>query len=379
MRVVHFAETLKGGPATHLSQLLPLQANAYESVTVFCPERHRHLIESEQVKVVSFPDTKRTMRGLASLYRYWREHLAQHSYDIIHLHSSFAGLVGRSFLGRSGAPIVYCARGWSFAMDCSPARKLAYGLVERILAGNAEAVINISHNEAALADAMKIPRQKCWTVHNGIADADWSPLSLGGRQPRKLLFVGRYDQQKGIDLLISAMKTLSGHGFELETIGGHVIGNPSVTSFPAGVHDHGWYDAERVRRAMDAADAVVIPSRWEGFGFVAAEAMRAGRPVLASRVGGLAEIVVDGETGLLFEPNSVDAIVQAALRLRGMDACQLGLEGRKRFETMFRAERMFHQIDDIYRTLRSDLVFAAPRSMQAGAAAFGVADPGIPG
>ncbi|MBI1260844.1 MAG: glycosyltransferase [Rhizobiales bacterium] len=347
MRVIHFAETLIGGPATHLNQLLPFQVDAYDSVSVFCPERHAHLIDVEGVQIIPFADTDRSPSGLLSLYRQWKAHLATHQYDIIHLHSSFAGFVGRLTRNTRETPIVYCARGWAFAMDISKIKKNAYALIERLLALRTDAIINISENEADLSRWAGIPQDKCHTIYNGIKDAAWEPLPENRRACR-LLFVGRYDKQKGIDHLLSAMKTLSREGFSLRTIGGSIIGKPLIDDFPEEIIDLGWQDSATVQTEMNAADAIIIPSRWEGFGFVAAEAMRAGRPVVASNVGGLSEIVIDGVTGVLCRPDASEALIEGVRRLSNLNARELGIMGRQRFETHFAAERMFRQIDDIY-------------------------------
>lgn len=347
MRVIHFAETLIGGPATHLNQLLPFQVEAYDSVSVYCPQRHAHLIEVEGVHIVPFADTDRSPSGLLSLYGQWKAHLASNEYDIIHLHSSFAGFVGRLARNPKKTPIIYCARGWAFAMDVSAIKKRIYALIERLLALSTDAIINISENEADLSQWAGIPQDKCHTVYNGIRDSAWEPLPEN-RRARHLLFVGRYDKQKGIDHLLKAMEALSAEGFSLRTIGGSIIGKPLIDKFPKEVTDLGWQDANTVQAEMSAADAIIIPSRWEGFGFVAAEAMRAGRPVVASNVGGLSEIIVDGQTGVLCVPDSSQAIIDGVRRLAHLNVRELGIKGRERFESHFAAERMFRQIDDIY-------------------------------
>lgn len=86
----------------------------------------------------------------------------------------------------------------------------------------------------------------------------------------------------------------------------------------------------------------VVPSLLEPFGLVAIEAMAYGRPVVASRTGGLAEIVVDGETGRLVPPGDPQALAQALEELLGdpRRALWMGEAGRLRFESLFTLERM---------------------------------------
>ena len=87
-----------------------------------------------------------------------------------------------------------------------------------------------------------------------------------------------------------------------------------------------------IRGMLSAADALVMPSRWEGFGLAAGEAMAAGLPVIATRVAGLSEIVVDGQTGILVDREDVVGLADAITRLAG-DAelrCRLGEAARRR-------------------------------------------------
>jgi len=345
MRILHATEVVKGGPATHLRELLPHQVSRYERVSLLCREEECELLgEIPGLKIIPVAGVARTAAGLARLGAAIKRHARDH--DIIHLHSSFAGLMGRVLVSTRSKHIVYCARGWSFAMDRPPLLKSAYAMVERLLSYNTDAIINISKKEHFLAKEYSLPEQKMTVVYNGISDCAWRPLD--STRARRLLFVGRYDEQKGVDLLIDAYPQLRDLGFSLTLIGGHVVGRTQIASVPDEVTELGWKRPDEIAKAMNEADAVIMPSRWEGFGFVAIEAMRAARPVLAANTGGLSEIVVDGETGFHFKPGNAAAIVDAATRLAKADARALGLAGRIRYEAMFSSTTMRHMIDEIY-------------------------------
>jgi len=234
------------------------------------------------------------------------------------------------------------------ATNGAPVLKNLYGMAESFFSTRTDAIINIAKSEERLAQRAGIAPNKSFLVYNGIENAEWEPVPQG-RQTSRLLFVGRYDHQKGIELLVEAMRTLWSRGFQLQTIGGPVIGKPAVVDFPSYVTDLGWKSPEDIREAMASADIIVMPSRWEGFSQVALEAMRAGRAIMATTASSLPEAVVDGETGVLCAPGSAQAIVDGILRLSELDVRQLGINGRKRYEQRFTAERMFRQIDEIYR------------------------------
>lgn len=235
-------------------------------------------------------------------------------------------------------------------METSGPQKALYRFIERQLALSSDAIVNVSHNEASLAHRAGIRARLSRLICNGVTEGSWRPLRKG-RRPKNLLFVGRYDRQKGLDILLAAMEKLTPLGFTLTTIGGPVIGKPDVLSIPRSVKDLGWQNPEAVSAAMAAADIIVMPSRWEGLSLVAIEAMRAGRPIVASSVGGLAELVEDGKTGVLFVPGSPDALAQAVIKIAALDLSTMGREARTHFEARFTAKRMFREIDALYREL----------------------------
>jgi glycosyltransferase involved in cell wall biosynthesis len=105
-----------------------------------------------------------------------------------------------------------------------------------------------------------------------------------------------------------------------------------------------------VARLLAAADVAVLPSLYEGFGLAAVEAMAAGMPVVGTRVGGLPEVIVDGETGLLVPPASPEGMAEAVIRLcRDADLRRrLGDAGRERHAQRFTLDRMIREFENIY-------------------------------
>ena len=104
-------------------------------------------------------------------------------------------------------------------------------------------------------------------------------------------------------------------------------------------------------RTLAAADLFFLPSSQESFGLGALEAMACGVPVLASRAGGLPEVVDDGETGLLFEPHDVDGFAAASLELLRDDARRqtMGAAARERAINLFSPDIVVPRYEDYYR------------------------------
>ncbi len=135
---------------------------------------------------------------------------------------------------------------------------------------------------------------------------------------RVVLFAGRLQPFKGLDLLLHAMTNLPNHGTtRLLVVGGNSGDNDELGKMNALTNELGIgnmvdfvgaVEHEKMPLYYNASDICVVPSYHESFGLVAVEALASGIPVLAARVGGLATIVKDGETGYLFEERSPEAL-----------------------------------------------------------------------
>lgn len=356
MRILHVAESVKGGCGTYLDQLVTAQLAdpAITDVRAVLPDAH-------VVQVPGIPEANRALfsshgRSLRSLHALWQatiQQVAQFRPDCIHLHSTFAGAVGRIGLALSSRrpPVVYCAHGWAFDIAGSYAKRGAMALAERVLSAGCDGVIAISEYERQRGIDIGIPADRIVTVLNGIVDAPsapaTSPLEIGGA--RRVLFIGRLDRQKGIDILLEALK-----GFEdrvaLRVIGSAVVGDQAEFDvMRPGVTMLGWCGDARIRQELAWADCVVIPSRWEGFGLVALEAMRASRAVIATDVGGLPEVVDHGRTGWLVPPEDHTALRDALLTPSDAQLAAAGAAGRVRFQQLFTIERTQKALSDVYR------------------------------
>jgi glycosyltransferase involved in cell wall biosynthesis len=164
-----------------------------------------------------------------------------------------------------------------------------------------------------------------------------------------VLFVGRFDRQKGTDLLLEALAELQDSVF-CYLVGDTVLGDASLRALPPNARTTGWLAPSAIEAFYQSADVVVVPSRWEGFGLIAVEAMRAELPVIASRVGGLPEIVLDGETGVLLPPDDKASLVNALRDISDDRLAAMGRAGRQRFLRHFTLDRVHRQITELYRS-----------------------------
>ncbi|GAA2726833.1 hypothetical protein GCM10009866_26340 [Cellulomonas aerilata] len=215
-----------------------------------------------------------------------------------------------------------------------------------------EVVVNSAAARRVLLDAVPALAGRTTVVHNGVpgppADAP-PPRPRRAGDPARLALVGRLSPRKGIDVALEAVALLVAQGRDVSLT---VCGTP----FPG----YEWYEQELTERAarpdlagrvhlagyvhptwdvLADADVVLVPSRVEPFGNTAAEALLARRPVVASGVQGLAEVVVDGRTGLLVPAGDAPALASAVAALLDEPgtARRLADEGladaRRRFST----------------------------------------------
>jgi glycosyltransferase involved in cell wall biosynthesis len=357
--ILHVAETAKGGVGAYLEELVACQAERHgaDRVRVVLPAEHAALFDRLPPHAVHgfrigragrLRSVMRMARVVWALVRQWRP-------DVVHLHSSYAGLVLRPLLALlpQRPRVVYCPHGWAFDREAPRWLNRAAAMVERALARLCDAVVCISHHERAIALRAGLPAHQLVVVLNGMGDIAM-PADVAGARSHwpdgalRVLFVGRLDRQKGVDILYKALQRLQHRAFAV-VVGAAVVADSRSRPSPPNARVMGWLARERIAVLCRAADVLVVPSRWEGFGLVALEAMRCGCAVVASRTGGLPEVIEDGVSGLLFDPGDSD---QLASLLEQRDAASwkaMGEAGRCRFEALFTIERVGDQLDALYR------------------------------
>ena len=236
-------------------------------------------------------------------------------------------------------------------MDTSLWKKQIYAFVERMLARVTDKIINVSKYEMNSAVAMGLPEARMVMIYNGIS-SEKPVIKEKVKMPAdkvNLLFVGRFDPQKGVDFLL---KVFHEYEKDLQHIHLWIIGD-NVVSDGKGIEKKntdnitflGWIPHEEVPAYYESCDAVIMPSRWEAFGLVAIEAMKYGKPVIVSNRGALPELVQDGVNGWVFNMDDSHSLLSRLKQLRRKNT----LEGEKiksYFQENFILEKM---LEDIFR------------------------------
>jgi glycosyltransferase involved in cell wall biosynthesis len=365
LNILHVCESLPGGPASYLDEILPAQRKRFgeRNVVLLAPaSQMEHLAQSSGSDVVGYRRTGRNASSLARLTLALQRQLARQRPDILHLHSSLAGGIGRLVASTTGfdGRVVYCAHGWAIDPGRPSKGRDLFRFAERILYLAADAIINISPHEDAFLPAAWRRGGKVRLIPSGIAPAsadaqapEPAPCEEEPGQPLcwRLLFVGRTDYQKGFDLLLQEMAGLT--SARLVVAGGHVVEATCELACPPNVAILGWLPRSGVRDLMARADFVVMPSRWEGMPLVALEAMRAGKPVIASANGAFPHIIEHGRTGLLVDTREPGFLGRALEGLARADAVRMGAAATETFQQRFTSTTMNDQLFRLYEELRS--------------------------
>ncbi|WAC66388.1 glycosyltransferase [Agrococcus sp. SL85] len=277
-------------------------------------------------------------------------------YDVLHAHYWLSGLAALPVSLALGIPIVQTFHTLAEEKNRSlaegdrpePERRVR---TERYLAHEVDAIAAVSRAEVdALCDGVGAAAERVWLVPPAVDTALFQPASVDAREDvrarlgvraedRLVVCVGRVQPLKGQDLAVRMLQHLPG---AVLVLAGDAT--PGAERYLDSLHDlaretgvtgrvrHiGSLERPALAQLLDAADVVVVPSRTESFGLVPLEAAASGTPVVAARVGGLLESVVDGETGVLVEgrdPERWAAAVASILDDEDL-RLELGLAGRR--------------------------------------------------
>lgn len=352
MKILHVCESIIGGTGTYLNELIPNLKKHYgnKNVIILVPKEHLdYLSDESKASVVCFNRPNRKI-GLIYLLITYIKTIIKYRPDIVHAHSTFAGLIVRLlFPAFFRIPIIYCPHGWATEMKQSSLQKSLIIKIEYMLSWLCKKIHAISESEKKTALEIGINTKKIVKIYNGINPEPPNLNSIIWDDKRlKILFIGRFDQQKGLDVLLDATQSLH-ETVCLKLIGGAVNDKVDIDfNKYKNIECIGWKKATEIASYTNACDLVVIPSRWEGFGLVAIEAMRMAKPVLASNTGGLSEIVIDGKTGFLVPPENVECLHNCISSIKKETLGTMGKEGRKRFQSLFTTSAMVENIIKLY-------------------------------
>ncbi|GMV92485.1 MAG: glycosyl transferase [Candidatus Hydrogenedentota bacterium] len=313
--------------------------------------------------LVRSPNPWQDFLAYQELKRLFRER----RYDIVHTHTSKAGYLGRLAAAHTGVPIlVHTPHGHIFFGYFNRVLTAFFTALERQAARKTDRLIALTDRGIKEHLLRGVGRPEQWeAIFSGIDLNPYAQAIERRASTREILgikmdefvvgAVGRLEPVKGFAYFVEAARAIAESVPESRFI---LVGDGSLAdSLRAQAADLG----ERFRflglrhdvpDLMAAFDLCLVPSLNEGMGRVVLEAGAAGAPVVASRVGGIPEIVRDGDTGILVPPQSAGAVVEAVLRLHGDPALRSRMsEAARSLTASYGLDQMVRRIEDLYERL----------------------------
>jgi glycosyltransferase involved in cell wall biosynthesis len=326
-------------------------------VSLIPPKAYIEDFEKADVLVFSLdirrklPDPRPILR-LVQIIRKWQP-------DVVHSHMVHANLLARIVRPLAPFPVLVCTA--HNIGEGGRLREVLYRLTDPFCD------LTTQVSQAGLERYVHVgavPRHKICYIPNGVDTERFKPNLEDRLKVRKelgvegfvWLAVGRFDPQKDYPNMLQAFaRVVHKHLNTMLLIAGDGPLRKTMENMTRelGVEKHVKFLGIRrdIPQLMNAADAYVMSSEWEGMPMVLLEASACGLPIVATNVGGNAEIVLDGQTGLLVPPKSPEALSQAMLRMMDLPEEvreKMGKQARKHIESNFSLDRIVDCWEALY-------------------------------
>ena len=360
MKIVHVLTRgdILGGAQTHVRELsLELRKLGHE-ITVITGAPG---IFTEQLRAAGIPSVH-----VHSLVRPLRPHLdlaalVELCYvfrrlqpNLVCAHTAKAGSLARAAARLQNIPCVFTPHGWSMLDRTGAHPHLFYCWAETLAGRLGARVINVCEYERALAQRYRVsPTRTLEVVPNGIPEEPLARSQPVDADPPTLVMVARFAAQKDHATLLHALSGLLSLEWRLLLVGEGEL-QPCIARQIEELHLTGRVRilpaTTPVSRLLMAAQLFVLTTHFEAMPISILEAMRAGLPVVATNVGGIAECVRHQETGLLVEHGNLEDVRQALARLITDPALrvEMGAAGRRQWRIHFTASTMAARTVEVY-------------------------------
>lgn len=352
-----------GGTEKHVLDLVSGFSADNEIFLLAPPGETLELFQAEKLTYYPFPRLdKKPLQGLRKFFSQLKKILRANSIDLIHIHGAPELILLVKLVTRK-IPVIFTLHGFH-----GPRKDWDYWGCARTCNRFAAQVIAVAEVEEEILKARGLKPELIRTIHNGVPD----PQKLSFEKPANLanipvecLLIGaiaRLETTKGINFLLDAFAQLANRFAQIHLI---IVGSGSkerelvdqaerlqissqvtFAGYQQNVHDYLHY-----------YDIFAIPSLHEAHPLVLMEGMGHAKPIVATTVGGIPEVIVEGENGLLVPPADATALVEALERLVTEDDLRqgLGVAARATYERDFTVDRMLRETAELYTNLLDKL------------------------
>lgn len=359
MKIIHVTEALGGGVAHSLSQLAKAQtADGHQVIVVhsvrpdtpveLLPGLYPAPIDRRVLPMVTAINPVADMKALWQI----RSLLKSEQPDVIHLHSSKAGVLGRlaALLTGKGDQVFYSPRGFAFLReDVSPGKQKLFLNLERVASKLGGTVIGCSGTEADLARA-EVGHTRTCLVENSV-DLSAVPVASGSTDGRvRVVTSGRICYQKAPWRFRDIAVGCADLPADFVWLGDGDL-RPDLMvdgALPGDMRIAGWLPRAGVYAELATADIFVLPSLWEGMPLALIEAQAAGLPAVVSNVVGNRDVVIHGETGFVCKTDA-ELLQKTRLLIEDTDLRRrMGQAARDMAAVRFSVGRMHREMMEVY-------------------------------
>lgn len=360
MRIMHITEALGGGVLNVIHQLTSMQSRDNHEVilvhsirpdtpsdkelTVLFPP----LIKRFEIPMETSISPLKDLRGIAHIAKI----IKSSNPDIIHLHSSKAGVLGRvacTITGRSSS-CFYTPHGFSFLRkDLSSNKRAIFSLIERLSSYFGGTTIACSQSE--LDHAIESAGQKNSVLVENSIPLNLVTQSVGNGDICQVTSSGRLCNQKNPSAFRELATNLAKEPVTFLWIGDGELKHELMVggSFPKNLSATGWLSREKVAEHLHHSDLFVMTSLWEGMPLGLIEAQASGLPAVVFNIEGCNDVVINGSTGFICQDISE---MQDKIRLLINDSAlrkSMGATARSLALQRFSQDRMHHEIIEVYK------------------------------
>ncbi|MFQ5963092.1 MAG: glycosyltransferase family 4 protein [Candidatus Scalinduaceae bacterium] len=364
------------GPETYLLDLLSgINADIF-NVVIACiidPKNQRQLfIEELQKRKIHFELIKIKNKLDIKDFFLVSKMIKRYNIDFIHTHDSRSDVIGVLVSKMNRIAMISFAHGW-LNWTSSLSKERLYAYLEALAVSLSDGIVVASNDMQQDLLIKGIPKRKIFHIPYGIDTRKFN-INTEGSYFREefdipidiplIGTVGRIHPWKGHRYFLEAAKIVSGKYTEAMFL---IVGDAAFDRHrkykqellelvqAMNIKEKVIFTGSRsdVTQIMKSMDLFVLPSLREPFGIVILEAQACGKPVIATSVGGIPEVIKDGDTGILVKPKDSDGLADAIITLLGdrEKMRKMGLSGRERVEALFSTDRMVKETEELYRAI----------------------------
>lgn len=366
-RVLHIVTRSEWGGAQQIVYDIATRSETNTGVACAPGGQLIERLEAAGVPVYTLPTLTNEMAPVADLRVILEiaRILRMGEYDLIHCHSAKAGVLGRLAASVVGVPAVFTVHGWGFNNTGHPWRARLLRIVERLVSRITDRYVFVSEQTKRTGEELGIVTpDTAHVVYNGVNPTFDDPAAEGllPEFVTEQVVIGTITRLTDVKNPLAVLRTaleLDKRGIDVTTL---VVGDgplrPECERFIAqhdipNVHLLGFLDNAQATSVLKAMDVFLLPSKAEGLPLSLLESLQAGVPAVAYAVGGVPEVVADGETGYLVTPGAEDAFVDCVERLVVQETLreEFSAAASKAANDRFTTTRMVDQYDEIYADL----------------------------